>query len=72
MWKLYIHKYTNSFNSKQLLENIYCHKHNNLLIEYCLVCKGSKCENCKKEDKKNIHNYLNDDIKNIKKIWIIL
>ena len=60
-----LHKY--SFKSKFLLENIYCHKHNNLLIDYCLDCKESKCGNCKNEDIKNNHNYLNDEIKNEKK-----
>ena len=59
--------YKYHYNSKQLLENIYCHKHNNLLIDYCLDCEESKCENCKKEDLKNNHNYLNDNIKDEKK-----
>jgi hypothetical protein len=55
-----------------LLDNIYCGKHKNLLIYYCLDCKESKCENCKNEDIKNNHKYFNDEIKNKKKIWIIL
>ena len=50
-----------------LLDNIYCGKHKNLLIYYCLDCKESKCENCKNEDIKNNHNYFNDEIKNKKK-----
>ena len=58
-----------SDSKKIFLKNINCQKHCNLLIDYCLDCKESKCENCKKEDIKNNHNhnYLNEEIKNEKK-----
>lgn len=55
--------------SKKLLKDFYCDKcdkHKNLLIDYCLDCKESKCEKCKKDDKNN-HNYLNDNLKEEKK-----
>ena len=55
--------------SKKLLKDFYCDKHNNLLIDYCLETNESKCEKCKK-DNKNYHyfnDYLNDKIKEEKK-----
>ena len=56
-----------SIESKKFLKDFYCDKHKkNLLIDYCLDCKESKCEKCKKDDK-NYHNYLNDNLKEEKK-----
>lgn len=37
-----------SKESKKLLKDFYCDKHKNLLIDYCLDCEKSKCENVKK------------------------
>ena len=46
--------------SKKLLKDFYCDKHNNLLIDYCLDCNESKCEKCIIDNKN--HHYLNDDL----------
>ena len=54
-----------SIESKKLLKDFYCDKHKNLLIDYCLDCKESKCEKCKKDDKKC--RYLSDNLKKEKK-----
>ena len=64
---LFHSKSKNNINKIFFLSNIYCSKHKNLLNYYCLDCEESKCENCKKEDIKNNHNYLKDEIKNKKK-----
>ena len=55
--------------SKKLLKDFYCDKHNNLLIDYCLDCNESKCEKCKKDNKnhKYLNDYLNDKLKDEKK-----
>ena len=55
-----------SKESKKLLKDFYCDKHKNLLIDYCLECKESKCEKCKKDDKE-CRNYLSDNLKKEKK-----